>query len=179
MTGDEKRPTARILIADDNRDAGETLALLLEGQCYEVLLSDNGRSALELALEFRPDAGIFDLGMPGMTGLELAGAIRQESWGQRAVLIALTGWGAPQDREAAYAAGFNHHLTKPANLDDITTLLLRAFPSHYRWELATAQPGLTRRTLVAIKNRCLKPFAQSRHLRHLAVTANTGHRPLR
>jgi len=113
----------RILVADDNRDAAESLALVLRFSGYEVSIAFNGIEALEVASRDRPRAAIIDIGMPGMSGHEVARRMRLEAWGRNAVLIALTGWGQEQDKQAAKAAGFDEHLTKPVNLDDVERIL--------------------------------------------------------
>lgn len=112
----------RILIADDNRDAAETLKLLLEFDGHEVHLAADGDSALAAARAAVPEVMLLDIGMPGMNGYELARAIRAEPWGGRVKLVAITGWGQASDREQALRAGFDGHLTKPA-----THAALRAF----------------------------------------------------
>jgi PAS domain S-box-containing protein len=113
----------RILVADDNRDAAESLALVLRFSGYEVSIAFNGIEALEVASHVRPRAAIIDIGMPGMSGHEVARRMRLEAWGRNAVLIALTGWGQEQDKQAAKAAGFDEHMTKPVNLDDVERIL--------------------------------------------------------
>jgi len=113
----------RILVADDNRDAAESLALVLRFSGYEVSIAFNGAEALEIAQRDRPRAAIIDIGMPGMSGHEVARRMRLEAWGRNAVLIALTGWGQEQDKQAAKAAGFDAHLTKPLDPDDVERVL--------------------------------------------------------
>ena len=113
----------RILVADDNRDAAESLALVLRFSGYEVSIAFGGAEALEIARRDRPRAAIIDIGMPGMSGHEVARRMRLEAWGRNAVLIALTGWGQEQDKQAAKAAGFDEHLTKPVNPDDVERVL--------------------------------------------------------
>jgi CheY-like chemotaxis protein len=141
----------RVLIADDNRDAGETLARLLRELDYEVRVATNGRSAYEIALEFQPQAGIFDLGMPGLTGYELARYVRLEPWGREAVLVALSGFADDADRAKADHAGFTYYRAKPAEFNDLSLLLpppSRGNPSH--------APGvLARRTFNAVRRRWL------------------------
>ena len=97
----------RILVADDNRDAAESLALVLRFSGYEVSIAFGGVEALEVGERDRPRAAIIDIGMPGMSGHEVARRMRLEAWGRNAVLIALTGWGQEQDKQAAKAAGFD------------------------------------------------------------------------
>jgi PAS domain S-box-containing protein len=103
----------RILVADDNVDAAQSLALLLEFDGHEVRVAHDGLEALKLAESFRPDAAVLDIGMPGLNGHQLAERIRQAPWGKGMALIALTGWGQSSDQQRALAAGFDHHCTKP------------------------------------------------------------------
>jgi PAS domain S-box-containing protein len=113
----------RVLVADDNRDAAESLALVLGFSGYEVLTTFSGAEALEVGARERPQAALIDIGMPGMSGHEVARRIRLEAWGKHAVLIALTGWGQDQDKQAAIAAGFDEHMTKPVDPADLERLL--------------------------------------------------------
>ena len=113
----------RVLVADDNRDAGETLAAVLRMSGYEVIVAFNGQEALARAAEDRPDAIVLDIGMPGISGFEVASRIRREAWGQDVPLIAMTGWGQEHDKAQATAAGFDEHLTKPADPMVVTALL--------------------------------------------------------
>jgi PAS domain S-box-containing protein len=113
----------RVLVADDNRDAAESLALVLGFSGYEVLTTFSGTEALEVGARERPQAALIDIGMPGMSGHEVARRIRLEAWGKHAVLIALTGWGQDQDKQAAIAAGFDEHMTKPVDPADVERLL--------------------------------------------------------
>jgi two-component system, sensor histidine kinase len=116
-------PRCSVLIADDNRDAADSLALLLQMSGYRLHVCHSSREALALARRERPDALVLDIGMPGMNGYELAHHVRQEEWGRDALLIAVTGWGQQEDRERSRAAGFNHHLTKPVDPDVLQGLL--------------------------------------------------------
>lgn len=113
----------RILVADDNADAAESLQLWLQMAGHEVHVAFNGVAALAAAESLRPDVVLLDLGMPGMSGLEVARRIRAAPWGGSLVLVALTGWGQEQDRQQTSAAGFDHHLTKPVPPDDIEELV--------------------------------------------------------
>jgi PAS domain S-box-containing protein len=113
----------RVLVADDNRDAAESLAMVLRFAGYEVFIAFNGAEALALGEQERPRAAILDIGMPGMSGHEVARRMRLEAWGRNAVLIALTGWGQEQDKQAAKAAGFDEHMTKPVDPDKVERLL--------------------------------------------------------
>jgi two-component system, sensor histidine kinase len=123
MRTEVAEPRCSVLIADDNRDAADSLALLLQMSGYELHVCHGGREALALARRERPDALVLDIGMPGMSGYELARQIRAEEWGRNALLIAVTGWGQQEDRERSRAAGFDHHLTKPVDPDTLQGLL--------------------------------------------------------
>jgi len=108
-----KLPPKRILIADDNRDGAETLGLYLELQGHEIHYAHSGSEALRVAVEVKPEVGVIDIGMPDMNGYEVAQRLRHEAWGEQLTLIALTGWGQESDKRRAFAAGFDHHFTKP------------------------------------------------------------------
>ena len=113
----------RILIADDNQDAAESLSLLLQLAGHEVQVAHLGREALALAHEFRPDTALLDIGMPDLSGYEVAQTLRREPWASNIQLIALTGWGQPSDRRRSLEAGFNHHLVKPVDPDQLVRLI--------------------------------------------------------
>ncbi|HUA24029.1 MAG TPA: PAS domain S-box protein [Steroidobacteraceae bacterium] len=113
----------RILVADDNRDAADTCATLLELSGHHVQTAYRGRQALELAESFRPHAMLLDIGLPDLSGYELAKHVRDSSWGRRTLLVAVTGWGQNEDRQRAYEAGFNHHLAKPVAPEAIESIL--------------------------------------------------------
>lgn len=113
----------RILVVDDNRDAAETLAEILSVHGDELRTAYDGLEALEVGARFQPDVVLLDIGMPRMNGYEAAQAMRREPWGQAATLIALTGWGQPQDRQRSQEAGFNHHLVKPVEPEALLKLL--------------------------------------------------------
>ncbi|WP_374562756.1 ATP-binding protein [Ideonella sp.] len=112
----------KVLIADDNRDAADSLAALLQLDGHDTRLSFDGNEALSTWQHFDPDVCLFDIGMPGRNGYELARAIRGLPGGQRPVLIAITGWGQESDRHLALEAGFNHHLTKPVDPQRLAAL---------------------------------------------------------
>jgi signal transduction histidine kinase len=113
----------RIVVADDNRDAARSLAMLLGIMGHEVRTAGDGDEALTLAAEFRPDVALLDIGMPKRDGYETARSIRREPWGQTMMLIALTGWGQEEDRRQALEAGFNAHMVKPVDPDMLEKLL--------------------------------------------------------
>jgi CheY-like chemotaxis protein len=87
-----------------------------------VQLAHTGEEAFETAKRFRPDVGVFDIGMPDLDGYELAERIRREAWGKKITLIAVTGWGQESDKRRALLAGFDHHLTKPIDPDRLEPL---------------------------------------------------------
>ena len=116
----------RILVADDNRDSADTMGMLLQLSGHEVHVAHSGEEALETAKRVRPDVGIFDIGMPDLSGYELAERIRHEAWGAGMTLIAVTGWGQDADRRRALAAGFDHHFTKPIEPDQLERLFSAA-----------------------------------------------------
>jgi PAS domain S-box-containing protein len=116
----------RVLVADDNRDGAEIMALLLKLSGYEVHVAHTGPEALTLAAHYRPAVAILDIGMPGMSGYEVAAQIRGEPWGAGIQLIAVTGWGQDEDKRKALEAGFDHHLTKPIDPDELQRLMALA-----------------------------------------------------
>ncbi|WP_051243144.1 hybrid sensor histidine kinase/response regulator [Azohydromonas australica] len=115
----------RVMVVDDNPDAAESLALLLELQGHEVRTAHDGPGAVTLAQGFGPEVAIVDIGLPGISGYEVARRIRAQEGGRRMLLVALTGWGQAQDKLAALEAGFDRHLTKPVapeQLDELFSL---------------------------------------------------------
>lgn len=113
----------RVLVVDDNRDAADTLAVFLEMDGHDTRVAYGGMQALKIAFDFRPDGAIVDIGMPDMTGYEVARAFRREVWGRNVMLAALTGWGQVADKQLAIEAGFDTHLTKPADTAELRALL--------------------------------------------------------
>jgi PAS domain S-box-containing protein len=113
----------KILVVDDNRDAADSCATLLELCGHHVQTAYTGRNALELAETFRPHALLLDIGLPDFDGYQLARKIRAAPWGSSIVLIALTGWGQEDDRRRAFDAGFDYHLTKPIAPETVESLL--------------------------------------------------------
>jgi len=114
----------RILVADDNRDGADIMALLLQQSGYEVSIAHNGTEALAAAAQNHPEIAILDIGMPGMSGYEVAQRIRAQGWGKNMLLIALTGWGQEEDKRKALEAGFDHHLIKPIDPDALEALMV-------------------------------------------------------
>lgn len=105
----------RIIVADDNQDAADSLTLLLEAAGHEATTVYDGQAAIDAAVELCPDVVVLDIGMPALDGCEAARRIRAEPWGGNVFLVALTGWGQPADQRRAEAAGFDLHLTKPVD----------------------------------------------------------------
>jgi signal transduction histidine kinase len=115
----------RVLVVDDNKDAAETLGLLLETLGHEVHVAHDSASALEAAKGGAFDAYVLDIGLPGMDGFVLARQLRAEGSGVAATFIALTGYGGSDDRHRGQEAGFDHYLVKPADAAELATLLQR------------------------------------------------------
>jgi signal transduction histidine kinase/CheY-like chemotaxis protein len=113
----------KVLLADDNRDAADSLAMILQFAGYAVKVVYTGTEAFTMAEKWRPDVVVLDIGMPDMTGHEVARAIRGTDWGRTMYLIAITGWGQVEDKERARAAGFDEHLTKPVAPEKVEDLL--------------------------------------------------------
>jgi signal transduction histidine kinase len=113
----------RAMVVDDNKDAAETLAATLQLLGCEVRAAHTGAEALALARAFRPSIALLDIGLPDMTGYDLAAALRQCAGLEDVTLVATTGWGQQKDRERALAAGFDQHLTKPVDLDALRAIL--------------------------------------------------------
>lgn len=103
----------RVLVAEDNADLAESMAMLLRLEGHEVRIAYDGPSALDLADEFRPNAAVLDIGLPGLDGYELARKLRARQYGRGLLLIAVTGYGQPEDHLRSREAGFDVHLVKP------------------------------------------------------------------
>ncbi len=113
----------RVLIADDNRDALDSLARLLQLGGHEVYAVPDGEQALQAAERLRPDLMLLDIGMPGVDGYEVARRVRSLDWGRSVVLVAVTGWGQDSDRKRSREAGFDSHWVKPLDAAKLTALL--------------------------------------------------------
>jgi len=113
----------RIVVADDNEDSAQSFAMLLSFSGHEVHIAHDGAAALDALREVRPDVAFLDIGMPGLTGYEVAQAVRAEPWGREIKLIAVTGWGQAEDSQRARSAGFDRHLVKPIDPAEVDRLL--------------------------------------------------------
>jgi CheY-like chemotaxis protein/anti-sigma regulatory factor (Ser/Thr protein kinase) len=116
-------PRGRIMVVDDNRDAASSLAMVLRSSGHTVLTAHSGEQALELAVREKPHAIVLDIGMPHMNGYEVARRLRKTVDGKEVLLVALTGWGQKEDIEKSLNAGFDFHMTKPADPERIERLL--------------------------------------------------------
>lgn len=116
-------PCLRVLVVDDNVDAAETLGLLLKASGHVVRTAYNGQTALEVAVEFRPNIVLLDIGLPEIDGYEVARRIRYEPDFSGVVLVAMTGYGTETDKRLSQRAGFNHHLVKPASFSKVKEIL--------------------------------------------------------
>jgi CheY-like chemotaxis protein len=113
----------RILVVDDNIDAAEALAMLLELRGNQTRIAHTGPVALDAAADFRPQVVFLDIGLPGLNGYEVARRMRADTLLPQPLLVALTGWGTDEDRRQAHAAGFDRHLVKPVDLGKLTAVL--------------------------------------------------------
>jgi len=119
----------RILVVDDDVDGAETLAILLRVAGHDVQVAHDGPSTLKVAAAFLPEVVFLDVGMPGMDGFETARQLRQSAELDKAVLVALTGYGREEDRQRAAQAGFDHFLVKPAPPNVLLDIAAQARPS--------------------------------------------------
>jgi len=115
-------PQARVLVVDDNEDAANSLATLLEVMGYEVRTAYDGPEAIEAADEFQPAVALLDIGLPRLSGYDIARHVREQR-GTEVLLVAITGWGQEDDRRRAREAGFDHHFTKPADFEVLLELI--------------------------------------------------------
>jgi CheY-like chemotaxis protein len=119
----------RVLLADDDRDSVTTLATLLRLEGYEVRTVHGGQEALDATREFKPHVCLLDIGMPKITGYEAARRLRQRYGDDCPVLIAITGWKQASDKILASLAGFDHHVAKPYQPDELIKLLAKLPPA--------------------------------------------------
>ena len=127
--GDELKPdtmSLRILVVDDSRDGADSLAAMLRILGNDVRAAYEGQEGVDVAATFRPDVILFDIGMPKLNGYEACRRIRQHSWGNSILLIAVTGWGQAEDRRRSHEAGFDHHMVKPVDPATLMKLLAKS-----------------------------------------------------
>jgi PAS domain S-box-containing protein len=122
-TEEPNGPSLRVLVVDDNVDAAESIALLLEAAGHKVRIVYDGPTALEAALDYRPHVVLLDIGLPGLSGLDVAKRLRQQPALRDVVLVAMTGYGQESDFQRSQDAGFNHHLVKPADFRKVQEIL--------------------------------------------------------
>jgi len=120
--------TLRVMIIDDNADAADSLATLLGAQGYSIAVEYNGEKGFQRAAAEAPDALLIDIGLPDIDGYSLAQRLRAHPRTARALLIAVTGYGQPRDREQALACGFSHHLVKPVDMPTLARALATLSP---------------------------------------------------
>ncbi|HVF16548.1 MAG TPA: ATP-binding protein, partial [Steroidobacteraceae bacterium] len=113
----------RVLVIDDNRDAADALSMLLTTHGHQTRIAYGGAAALEIAREFEPETVFCDLGMPGISGFDVASRLRKEQKRGAPLLVALTGWGTDEDKRKTREGGFDFHVTKPITFDDVDRIL--------------------------------------------------------
>jgi CheY-like chemotaxis protein len=117
-----RRPS-RVLVVDDSVDSAESMALLLELAGHDTRMAHSGPAALDEAGAFEPDVVLLDIGLPGMDGYEVARTLRASTARRTPRIVALTGYGRPEDRARAMAAGCHHHMTKPVDFVELEALV--------------------------------------------------------
>ena len=113
----------RVLVVDDNVDSAETVGFVLRRLGHQTRTEYDGAAAVAAADAFRPDLILLDIGLPGMSGHEVAREIRQTPWGGTTTIIAVSGWGEESDRKQSREAGFDHHVTKPLDYEGVQRIL--------------------------------------------------------
>jgi DNA-binding response OmpR family regulator len=129
----------RVLVVDDYPDAAESACMLLSMLGHDCRTATCGTDALIEAERFEPEVAILDIGLPDVSGFDLARELRKRFTGRRLYLAAVTGWGQAEDRIKAIAAGFDHHVLKPADLQKLETIMELA--DHERAALTSSGPG--------------------------------------
>ena len=113
----------RVLLVDDNTDSSEPPSLLLQAKGHETRIAVEGEEAVVMADEFLPNCVVLDLGLPGIDGYEVARRLRERPYGATLTLVALTGWAGKEVRVKAAAAGFDYHLVKPVDLEELERIV--------------------------------------------------------
>jgi CheY-like chemotaxis protein len=115
-----------VLVVDDNVDAADSLGLLLSGGGHHIKVVHSGRAALDAAPDFRPELVFLDIGLPDVSGYEVAASLRRTQDDPSLRIVALTGWGNEEAREKSAESGFDHHVTKPVSMDMLRELLAKS-----------------------------------------------------
>ena len=125
MPSDKVLPAShyRILVVDDNKDSAISTGMTLKLMGHTTRMAHDGLEALKVAEDFLPEVILLDIGLPKLNGYEVCRHIRQQGWGARMVIIALTGWGQEEDKAKSKEAGFNFHMVKPVDVADLGKLL--------------------------------------------------------
>ncbi|HEX3096678.1 MAG TPA: response regulator [Usitatibacter sp.] len=118
----------RVLVVDDNQDAADSLAMLLGVRGEEVRIAYDGAKALDVERDFKPDVILLDIGLPALSGYDVAERVREKR-GAKVLIVAITGWGQEKDLRRAEDAGIDHHFTKPVDFEALVALIERAAPS--------------------------------------------------
>jgi CheY-like chemotaxis protein len=119
----------RVLLVDDDPDSSEPLSLLLQTKGHETRVVTDGAEAISVADEFKPNCVLLDLGLPRMDGYEVARRLRKRPYGSDLVLVALTGWAGREIRSKAAEAGFDYHIVKPVNWDEVEKIVRGVAPT--------------------------------------------------
>jgi CheY-like chemotaxis protein len=119
-------PSLRVLVVDDNADAAQSLEMLLTALGHDIRTAPDGPTAIRVALDYLPDVVLLDLGLPGIDGFEVARRMRQQPLLAGVVVVAMTGYGQDSDRQLSQEAGFDHHLVKPPNFEQLRQILATA-----------------------------------------------------
>ena len=127
MASSSPPPRCRVLVVDDNEDAALSLAMMLDVMGYDVRTAHDGLEAVKAADEFQPEAALLDIGLPSLSGYDVARHIRDHR-GEEVLLVAITGWGTAEDVKRSEEAGFDHHFTKPADPERLRNILLAECP---------------------------------------------------
>ena len=120
---DLQKQQLRIVVVEDNADSREMIQLLLELDGYSVITCEDGAEGLRAILAHRPDVALVDIGLPTMSGYEIASRVRQQLCQETTLLVAVTGYGSPESRRASRIAGFDEHLVKPLPVDHLQRIL--------------------------------------------------------
>jgi CheY-like chemotaxis protein len=129
MTPQLSQLPQKILVVDDNRDTATSCARLLKAMGHDVQTAFDGLAALEAVRSFKPQTILLDIGLPGMNGFEVAKTLRDEGFANE-VIVAVSGYGQPEDRERSRQAGFDDHLVKPVHRDTLVTVIQQSAERH-------------------------------------------------